>query len=275
MKQARLALTAFVAAALMLAAPVRADIVTVHGTASSGVGADTLLAKIGFTLDPAGSFEFSYSYNSAHAVSTGFFKLVHRNAAGTTIDTIDLDPTAVGFSVTDDFDHGGGDVFDEYYAASESTRNGTGFIVGVDLIDRTRQMLFPPYDPAFYLNNPWPEAYLGIGVSDALCGGAYCTSMLANITSISAVITRDADGDGVPDANDKCTGSSGAVNADGCTIDQLVPCTGPAGGGTWRNHGAYVAEVARVAQLFVAAGLITSAEKDAIMAAAGAGGCGR
>ncbi len=84
---------------------------------------------------------------------------------------------------------------------------------------------------------------------------------MANITSLSATVTpivTDSDGDGVPDANDKCPGSSsGAVDADGCTIAQLVPCAAPAGGGKWRNHGHHISEAAKTADAFVQAGLIT------------------
>src|SRR5262249_54770272 len=52
----------------------------------------------------------------------------------------------------------------------------------------------------------------------------------------------DADCDGVGDSADRCpnTPAGSIVNANGCSIDQLAPCAGPATGGTWRNHGEYV-----------------------------------
>jgi hypothetical protein len=86
----------------------------------------------------------------------------------------------------------------------------------------------------------------------------------------------DADGDGVPDSADACpnTPAGAIVNANGCSIDQLAPCAGPASGGTWNNHGAYVSTVARVAEDFLAQGLITEDEKDAIVAAAAESNCG-
>jgi hypothetical protein len=87
----------------------------------------------------------------------------------------------------------------------------------------------------------------------------------------------DADADGVPDSQDQCpdTPSDTVVNAQGCSIDQLVPCDGPASGGTWRNHGQYVSAVARVAQQFVAQHLITRAEKGQIVSEAARSDCGR
>src|SRR6266404_3549261 len=48
----------------------------------------------------------------------------------------------------------------------------------------------------------------------------------------------DRDFDGVPDASDVCpnTPPCSVVDANGCSIDQLVPCEGPATGGSWKNH---------------------------------------
>jgi len=86
----------------------------------------------------------------------------------------------------------------------------------------------------------------------------------------------DADGDGVGDSLDLCPGTpaGSVVNADGCSIDQLAPCAGPASGGTWKNHGQYVAAVAQAAEDFLAQGLISEDEKDAIVASAAASDCG-
>src|SRR5262249_46362313 len=68
----------------------------------------------------------------------------------------------------------------------------------------------------------------------------------------------DADGDGVGDSLDQCPGTpAGAVvDAEGCSLDQLVPCEGPASGGDWRNHGQYVSTFAHAANAFLAQGLI-------------------
>jgi hypothetical protein len=60
------------------------------------------------------------------------------------------------------------------------------------------------------------------------------------------------------------------VNAQGCAIADLCPCGNP-----WKNHGAYVACVTRTAETFVAAGVITSAEKDALVAQAAHSACGK
>jgi hypothetical protein len=86
----------------------------------------------------------------------------------------------------------------------------------------------------------------------------------------------DADGDGVPDSLDLCpnTPQGAVVNADGCSIDQLAPCAGPASGGVWRNHGQYVSTVAHVANGFLAQGLISEDEKGAIVATAARSKCG-
>ena len=95
-------------------------------------------------------------------------------------------------------------------------------------------------------------------------------------SSFSLFGETDADCDGVGDSLDLCpdTPPGAIVDADGCSIDQLVPCSGPASGGTWKNHGQYVSSVAHVAETFVAAGLISEADKDAIVAAAAQSRCG-
>ncbi len=83
----------------------------------------------------------------------------------------------------------------------------------------------------------------------------------------------DDDGDGTLDADDLCPGTSaGAVvePASGCSISQLAPCERQ-----WKNHGQYVRAVAQAAELFVELGLITEAEKDAIVSAAAQSDCGR
>jgi len=75
----------------------------------------------------------------------------------------------------------------------------------------------------------------------------------------------DSDGDGVLDIDDQCpnTPVGEVVNAAGCSISQLVPAGGP-----WKNHGEYVSAVVRVAGDFVAQGLISRAQKGAIVSAA-------
>jgi hypothetical protein len=58
-------------------------------------------------------------------------------------------------------------------------------------------------------------------------------------------------------------------------IEELVPCSGPASGGTWKNHGQYVMTVDHVSQSFVAQGLITAQQEDQIVSAAGRSHCGK
>ena len=79
------------------------------------------------------------------------------------------------------------------------------------------------------------------------------------------------------DDSDQCpdTPSGAVVNEHGCSIDQLVPCADPATGGHWRNHGQYVSTVAKVAQSFRRAGLITVDQKYAIVRTAAKSNCGK
>lgn len=87
----------------------------------------------------------------------------------------------------------------------------------------------------------------------------------------------DADGDGVGDSLDLCPGTpSGAiVDANGCSIDQLAPCSGPASGGAWKNHGQYVSAVAQAAEAFLAQGLISVDQAEEIVAQAAQSSCGK
>jgi hypothetical protein len=91
------------------------------------------------------------------------------------------------------------------------------------------------------------------------------------------VANVDSDGDGVPDAEDQCgnTPAGALVNEHGCSIEQLAPCAGPATGGAWRNHGEYLAAVKAAAGAFLAAGLITAEDRDALVREAARSGCGR
>jgi hypothetical protein len=86
----------------------------------------------------------------------------------------------------------------------------------------------------------------------------------------------DADGDGVADSLDLCPGTpDGAiVDANGCSIDQIAPCSGPASGGTWKNHGQYLSAVAQAAEAFLAQGLISADQADEIVSQAAESNCG-
>jgi hypothetical protein len=86
----------------------------------------------------------------------------------------------------------------------------------------------------------------------------------------------DTDADQVPDSLDQCpdTVFGAIVNAEGCSLDQLVPCSGPVSGGSWKNHGAYVSSFSHTAESFVEQGLISEEDADALVAAAAQSSCG-
>jgi hypothetical protein len=86
----------------------------------------------------------------------------------------------------------------------------------------------------------------------------------------------DEDGDGIFDLDDQCpqTSLNTAVDEDGCSGEQIVELACPCAG-DYKNHGEYVSCVAQVAEDQVAAGLITPAEKDAIVSARAKSGCGK
>ena len=58
-------------------------------------------------------------------------------------------------------------------------------------------------------------------------------------------------------------------------IDELVPCSGPASGGTWKNHGEYVSSVAHAAQSLANQGCISDSEKGQIVSEAARSNCGK
>jgi hypothetical protein len=58
-------------------------------------------------------------------------------------------------------------------------------------------------------------------------------------------------------------------------IDQLVPCSGPVSGGTWKNHGQYVSSVAHAVQDLANLGCISQQEKGQIVSEAARSSCGK
>jgi hypothetical protein len=58
-------------------------------------------------------------------------------------------------------------------------------------------------------------------------------------------------------------------------IDLLVPCSGPATGGTWKNHGQYVSSVAHAAQRLASLGCINQQDKGKIVSDAARSHCGK
>ena len=96
---------------------------------------------------------------------------------------------------------------------------------------------------------------------------------------IGDVCDSDLDGDGVLNENDLCpfTPLGDIVDpANGCSIDQLVPCEGPFGTTTeWKNHGQYVRTITHTAKSFLEQGLITEANRGAIVSGAASSNCGK
>jgi len=86
----------------------------------------------------------------------------------------------------------------------------------------------------------------------------------------------DSDGDGVGDACDECVEDAGAavVGRQGCSIEQLCPCDGPAEGDAWGNHDQYLRCVKKKARSFRLHGLISSDERRAVVVEAAANSCG-
>ena len=88
----------------------------------------------------------------------------------------------------------------------------------------------------------------------------------------------DDDSDGVSDSGDLCpaTPLGTAVEPQtGCSLTQLVPCSGPRGSSEpWRNHGQYQSAIARTTQSLMSLGLITPAERDVLISGAASSNCG-
>ena len=132
---------------------------------------------------------------------------------------------------------------------------------------------------------PLEFSNLELGVIDGTTIGGYLqivNSPTISTNSGTAVFQNikiggpDQDFDGVVDAADTCpnTPPCSIVDANGCSIDQLAPCEGPASGGAWRNHGQYVSAVARAVSELLAEGLIDQSQANAMVAAAGQSPCG-
>lgn len=61
----------------------------------------------------------------------------------------------------------------------------------------------------------------------------------------------------------------------GIRLEDLVPCSGPAGGGVWKNHGQYVSAIARTSRDLVRQGLMTKRERQAAIREAAHSSCGK
>jgi hypothetical protein len=129
----------------------------------------------------------------------------------------------------------------------------------------------------FFVNGGWHYGWVRFGGID---GSAFSNwpSVLdygyetSPDTAILAGAGIDSDNDGVWDLSDQCsdTPAGEAVNGDGCSISQLVPCDGP-----WRNHGEYVARVIATVAQFQRQRLITKAEARDIVQEAARSDCGK
>jgi hypothetical protein len=86
------------------------------------------------------------------------------------------------------------------------------------------------------------------------------------------ILPSDSDHDGVPDYLDQCPGTppGSVVDAQGCSIEQLCPCEGP-----WKNHGHYMQTLAQVTDRFQRDGLITRADREAILKKGATSDCGK
>jgi len=93
------------------------------------------------------------------------------------------------------------------------------------------------------------------------------------------VCDADIDGDDVSNAGDVCAFTPLDELVDpgtGCSLFQLCPCDGPRGTSvTWKNHGKFVACMAKTTNTFVDLGLITEEEKSAIVSASAGSNCGQ
>lgn len=99
-----------------------------------------------------------------------------------------------------------------------------------------------------------------------------------NITATRTLIdnSADADCDNIPNGSDVCaaTPAGSVIDAQGCTVEQACPCSGPLTGGSWANHDAYVTCVTDRADELLSAGTITAGDRTFIIADAAASNCG-
>jgi len=92
------------------------------------------------------------------------------------------------------------------------------------------------------------------------------------LPNVSITVTGcDADGDGVPDDHDQCHGTDPGdpVDENGCSVEQLCDCAGA------RNHGEYVSCVAHTSKDFERQGLLTQAQRTALVVEAAHSSCGK
>jgi hypothetical protein len=95
---------------------------------------------------------------------------------------------------------------------------------------------------------------------------------LTRLRLVAEYESVDADGDGVTDDKDTCpaTPAGEAVNASGCSVNDLCPCTK-----AWKNHGEYISCVSKTVQDFVKAGLLTKESGESQVSKAAKSTCGK
>lgn len=62
---------------------------------------------------------------------------------------------------------------------------------------------------------------------------------------------------------------------DAQVFEDAVPCSGPAPGVRWKNHGQYVSSMSKVVEAYLLAGFITDAEAEALVSCAARSDCGK
>jgi len=140
----------------------------------------------------------------------------------------------------------------------------------------------PPVRPPF--NNWYSVEYVGSGTLEPE-QVAYLTNGLlyVNIKSTNFPYGElrgqicpltpecDCDGDGVANKDDLCADTlpGAAVDANGCSIEQLCPCSGP-----WKDHKEYIRAVREQAFRFWKEGRIRVAERNSIVRQAEQSSCG-
>jgi hypothetical protein len=98
---------------------------------------------------------------------------------------------------------------------------------------------------------------------------------LTRLRVVAEYENADVDGDGVTDDKDTCpsTKPGDVVNASGCSVADLCPCTNPTS--PWKNHGAYMACVTKTSKDFIKANLLTKEKGESLVSTAAQSSCGK
>lgn len=147
------------------------------------------------------------------------------------------------------------------------------------------------YRPGGYVS-PWPyDLGLSTGPLNSSFASLLNTNSGGNYEIWNLIKTRgslDVDGDLIDYNEDNCPviynpdqadedvdGFGDACDSNLDIVDQSCPCYGPSdSGGSWLNHGQYVSCVAHITNELVDIGLITGADKGAIVSTAAQSSCG-